>query len=130
MLSFVLTLLSTQEWLATALAELKAAPPHEDPPVLSHQFEEQQRKLDREMMYLVNKIKSQPPPKPKPSTNATTNATTNTTTEKTPQVSWSIFIQLWTSSGCIILRHATLSIFFLLLLCTSVSIIFHFYVAP
>ena len=71
----------------TALADLEATPPHEDPPVLCHQFEEQQRKLDREMGYLINKIKSQPPPKPKPSTNATTNTTSSTS--EIPKVSYS-----------------------------------------
>ena len=42
-----------------------------DPPVLSYQFEEQQRKLDREMMYLINKLKTHPPPKPKTPVNTT-----------------------------------------------------------
>lgn len=61
----------------TSLVELEATPPHVDPPVLSHQFEDQQRKLDREMMYLINKIKMQPPPKPK-TPNSTNTTTTNT----------------------------------------------------
>ena len=66
----------------TSLAELEATPPHENPPVLSYQFEEQQRKLDREMMYLINKLKMHPPPKPK--TPPPSNGTTNTTGKDTP----------------------------------------------
>ena len=60
--------------MTNAVAELKATPPEADPPVLSYQFEEQQRKLDREMMYLINKLKTHPPPKPKTPVN-----TSNTT---------------------------------------------------
>jgi hypoxia up-regulated 1 len=61
----------SMEWLTNAVAELKATPPEADPPVLSYQFEEQQRKLDREMMYLINKLKTHPPPKPKTPVNTT-----------------------------------------------------------
>lgn len=48
---------------------------------MSYQFEEQQKKLDREIMYLLNKIKTHPPPKPKATVNST-NTTSNTTDSK------------------------------------------------
>ena len=70
-----------QEWLVSSVAALRAAPPHEDPPIMSYQFEEQQKKLDREIMYLLNKVKTHPPPKPKAAMN-NTNTTSNTTDSK------------------------------------------------
>ena len=78
----------------TALGDLEATPPHEDPPVRSHQFEEQQKKLEREMGYLINKIKTQPLPKPKPSSNATANGT-NSTTAETPEVCIYVSVFWW-----------------------------------
>ena len=94
--------------MTTALSELEASPPHEDPPILAHQFEEQQGKLDREMMYLINKIKTHVPPKPKPSSNATTNATDNGTATETDGVSGGVCVgrcaglTLGPSSECIL----------------------------
>lgn len=69
------------------MAELKATPPHLDPPIMSYQFEEQQRKLDREMMYLINKMKTYRPPKPKAPLN-----TTNASTEDAPSKEVKVYV--------------------------------------
>lgn len=68
-----------QKWLHTGLAEQIATPPHEEPVLLSSEIEEQTKKLDREVKYLLNKLKTHPPPKPKTPLN-TTNGTNTTTT--------------------------------------------------
>lgn len=98
------------------MAELEATPPHLDPPVLSYQFEEQQRKLDREMMYLMNKVKSRPPPKPKPpnATNAT-NASTDGAPSKKVEVYDSMYICVPKGASC---RGSTCLPFHILLIFT------------
>ena len=60
---------------------------HEDPVLTSEELDDKRRKLDRELLYLLNKLRSHPPPKlkkPLPK-NTTTNTTTtsNTTTTTT-----------------------------------------------
>ena len=55
---------------------------HEDPVLTSEELDDKRRKLDRELLYLLNKLRSRPPPKlkkPLPK-NTTTNTTSNTTT--------------------------------------------------
>ena len=54
-----------------------ATPLHEDPVLLCYDIEEHAKHLDREVMYLLNKLRSHPPPRPKTKANAT-NTTTDT----------------------------------------------------
>ena len=56
------------------VAQQKATPAYEEPVLLSNEIEEQTKRLDREILYLLNKLRSRPPPKLKNATNAT-NAT-------------------------------------------------------
>ena len=68
------------------LAQQEATPPYEEPAMMSNEIEEQTKRLDREILYLLNKLRNHPPPRPK---NATANATNNTanTTKPTAEVS-------------------------------------------
>ena len=73
-----------QKWYKDAQQQLNASKPYEDPVLLSTDIEEKIRKVDREVLYLINKVKNyRPKPKPKPKTNNTT--TFNTSTDKSPQ---------------------------------------------
>ena len=54
--------------------------PHEDPVMTSDELEDVRRKLDRELLYLLNKLRSHAPKLKKPPRNAT-NTTTNTTSQ-------------------------------------------------
>ena len=51
-------------------------------PLTSEELDDKRRKLDRELLYLLNKLRSHPPPKLKKpvSKNTTNNTTSNTTT--------------------------------------------------
>ena len=62
--------------------EQNATLAHEDPALTSEELDDKRRKLDRELLYLLNKLRSHPPPKLKKpmSKNATNNTTSNTTT--------------------------------------------------
>ena len=53
------------------VAQQKATPAYEEPVLLSHEIGEQIKRLDREVLYLLNKLRSRPPPKLKNTTNAT-----------------------------------------------------------
>ncbi len=59
------------------LSQQGETPPHEAPVLLSYDIEEHAKKLEREVMYLLNKLRSHPPPKPK--TTPTGNNASNTT---------------------------------------------------
>ncbi len=74
-------------WLYKMIVEQLATPPHEEPVLMSHEIEEQTRKLDREVMYLLNKLRTHPPPKPKTPFNATKNGTSNGTNPTLSEVS-------------------------------------------
>ena len=69
-----------QLWITKKLADQKVTPPHDEPAILSYELEEETKKLDREIMYLLNKLRSHPPPKLKTPTNKT-NATTGNQTK-------------------------------------------------
>lgn len=60
-----------QQWLEKKLAQQKLLSPYEDPVLLSSDLEDHRKRLEREMMYLINKLRTHPPPKPKNSSNAT-----------------------------------------------------------
>ena len=62
------------------LKQQEATPPHEEPVLLSYEIEEHTKRLDREVMYLLNKIRSHAPPKVKTPPNAT-NASNTTEQE-------------------------------------------------
>ncbi len=47
------------------LEQQEATPPHEEPVLLSYEIQERTKRLDREVMYLLNKLRTHPPPKPK-----------------------------------------------------------------
>jgi len=64
------------------MKEQEAVAAHEEPVLLVHEVEDQNKRLDREVMYLINKIRSHPPPTYK-STNKT-NATDNNGTKVCP----------------------------------------------
>ena len=68
-----------QEWAVKKLREQEALPAHEDPVLLAHEVEEHNKHLDREVMYLINKIRSHPPPSFKTPTNKTNATDTNNT---------------------------------------------------
>ena len=59
---------------------------HEDPVLTSEELDDKRRKLDRELLYLLNKLRSRPLPKLKKpfpkntTTNTTTTSNTTTTT--------------------------------------------------
>ncbi len=59
-----------------------ATKPYEDPVILCTEIEDQIRKLDREVYYLVNKVKNYKPKKPKTSPINATNATNTTNGDK------------------------------------------------
>ncbi len=64
------------------LADQEATSPHEEPALMSYEIEEHTKRLDREIMYLLKKLRSHPPPNMKPpSTNKTNNATSGNTTK-------------------------------------------------
>lgn len=64
------------------MTKVNLSKPYEDPLILASEIEDKSRKLDREIMYLVNKAKNYKPKKPK--TTSSANATNNTkTNEKT-----------------------------------------------
>ena len=71
-----------QEWLLDAEIKLNATLPHEDPVILCTEIEDKTKKLEREIFYLVNKVKNYKPKKPKASnaTNTTTSSTNKTDT--------------------------------------------------
>ena len=71
-----------QQWLEKMEREQNATLAHEDPALTSEELDDKRRKLDRELLYLLNKLRSHPPPKLKKpvSKNATNNTTSNTTT--------------------------------------------------
>lgn len=54
-----------------------ATKPNENPVLLSSDIQEKTDKLNREIMYLVNKIRNYKPPKPKSKTNSTKKTTDN-----------------------------------------------------
>ena len=58
---------------------------HEDPALTSEELDDKRRKLDRELLYLLNKLRSHPPPKLKKpmSKNTTNNTASNSTTTST-----------------------------------------------
>ena len=60
--------------------EQNATLAHEDPALTSEELDDKRRKLDRELLYLLNKLRSHPPPKLKKpmSKNTTSNSTTTT----------------------------------------------------
>ena len=66
------------------MKEQKAVVPHEEPVLLVHEVEDQNKRLDREVMYLLNKIRSHPPPSYKSAnkTNATDNNGTKVCTRE------------------------------------------------
>ena len=76
-LTHMLPSLSLQEWMAKMIAQQEATPAYEEPVLLASDIEEQTKKVDREILYLLNKLRSHRPPKAK---NATTNATNTSTT--------------------------------------------------
>jgi len=56
---------------------------HEEPVLLSYEIKEYSQRLDREILYLLNKLRSHPPPKfkgPPNATNASKNATSSNDT--------------------------------------------------
>ena len=63
--------------MAKMIAQQEATPAYEEPVLLASDIEEQTKKVDREILYLLNKLRSHRPPKAK---NATTNATNTSTT--------------------------------------------------
>ena len=64
--------------------EQNATLAHEDPALTSEELDDKRRKLDRELLYLLNKLRSRPPPKlKKPMSKNTTNSTTSNTTTTT-----------------------------------------------
>ena len=67
-----------QEWLSRMAGEQRATPPHVEPVLLSYDLEEHAKHLDREMLYLLNKLRTHPPPKPKVPSNTTTNTSNRT----------------------------------------------------
>ncbi len=70
---------SLQEWATKKITEQEALPPHEEPVLLAYEIEEQNKRLDREIMYLLKKLRSHPPPKIKVPTNKTNDTTINET---------------------------------------------------
>ena len=66
------------------IAQQEATPAYEEPVLLSSDIEEQTKRLDREILYLLNKLRSHPPPRAKNATANATNSSTasNTTTNK------------------------------------------------
>ncbi len=60
------------------LEQQEATPPYEDPVLLSYDLQERTKRLDREVMYLLNKLRTHPPPKPKiiPTKDNSTKSTT------------------------------------------------------
>ena len=61
--------------------EQNATPAHEDPALTSEELDDKRRKLDRELLYLLNKLRSHPPKLKKPvSKNTTNNTTSNSAT--------------------------------------------------
>lgn len=81
----------TKEWLMTNWKKQNESDPTKEPHMLSRDVLYEQAKLDREMVYLINKAKYYvPKPKPKPKTNSTTKDNTTKTekgTEKTEEKS-------------------------------------------
>ena len=64
--------------------EQNATLAHEDPALTSEELDDKRRKLDRELLYLLNKLRSHPPPKlKKPMSKSTTNNTTSNSTTTT-----------------------------------------------
>ena len=72
-----------QEWMTKMVAQQEATPAYEEPVLLSHEIEEQTKRLDREILYLLNKLRTHPPPRPKNSTSANNSTTSNTTKPST-----------------------------------------------
>ena len=74
-----------KEWINDMEAKQNATAPHEDPILLSYDLKDHLQRLEREIMYLLNKLRTHPPPKLKrPLFNATnmsnaTNTPHNTT---------------------------------------------------
>ena len=70
--------------MAKMIAQQEATPAYEEPVLLSSEIEEQTKRLDREILYLLNKLRSHRPPKAKNATANATNSSTasNTTTSK------------------------------------------------
>ncbi len=66
--------------MAKMIAQQEATPAYEEPVLLSSEIEEQTKRVDREILYLLNKLRSRPPPKAK---NATANATNSSTASNT-----------------------------------------------
>ena len=66
--------------MAKMIAQQEATPAYEEPVLLSSEIEEQTKRLDREILYLLNKLRSHPPPRAK---NATANATNSSTASNT-----------------------------------------------
>ena len=59
------------------VAQQEATPAYEEPVLLSSDIEEQTKRMEREILYLLNKLRSHRPPK-------ANNATANTTNTSTP----------------------------------------------
>ncbi len=100
-------LLFVKEWALKKIKEQDAVPPHEDPAYLAHEVEEQNKKLDREVMYLVNKIRAHPPPSFKTPSNKT-NATDTNRTE--------VSLSMWAQLVCLCVHIIMMSISFMLVL--------------
>ena len=61
-------------------AKQNATASHEDPVLLSYDLKDRLQRLEREIMYLLNKLRSHPPPKvKKPVFNATNMSNTTNT---------------------------------------------------
>lgn len=74
------------------VAEQEATPAYEEPVLHSHEIEEQTKRLDREILYLLNKLRNHPPPRPK---NATSNATNSSSTTNTTNSKVTLTLELW-----------------------------------
>ncbi|KAL5499634.1 hypothetical protein EMCRGX_G011086 [Ephydatia muelleri] len=74
----------TEQWLEKKTAQQKVLSPHEDPVLLSSDLEDYRKRLEREVMYLINKLKTHPPPKPKSGANATNSSKPPPKTDKEP----------------------------------------------
>lgn len=74
-----------KEWAVKKLHEQEATPPHEEPAFLSHEIEDQTKRLDREIMYLLKKLRSHSPsPYSKTPINNTNSTKSNTTKVQQP----------------------------------------------
>ena len=68
------------------VAQQDTTPAYEEPVLLSYEIEEQTKRLDREILYLLNKLRTHPPPRPKNTTSTSNSSTTSNTTKAADEV--------------------------------------------